>query len=84
MIARTFLGGYPPVSLEASARNLERAVRLDPGDVTAHFELARTYAEMGRDPDARAQLREALAAPSRERLDVVEKEEARRLLATLE
>lgn len=84
MIARTFLGGYPPVSLEASARNLERAVRLDPGDVTAHFELARTYAEMGRDLDARAQLGEALAAPTRERLDVVEKEEARRLLATLE
>lgn len=84
VIARTFLGGYPPVSLEASARNLERAVRLDPGDVTAHLELARTYAEMGRDDDARAQLRAALDSPTRERLDVVEKEEARRLLAALE
>ncbi len=84
VIARTFLGGYPPVSLNASARNLERAVRLDPGDVTAHLELARTYAEMGRREDARAQLRAALAAPIRERLDVVEKEEARRLLGQLE
>lgn len=84
VIARTFLGGYPPVSLEASARNLERAVRLDPDDVTAHLELARTYAEMGRDDDARGQLRAALAAPTRERLDIVEKEEARRLLASLE
>ncbi|HET6362289.1 MAG TPA: tetratricopeptide repeat protein [Gemmatimonadota bacterium] len=84
VIARTFLGGYPPVSLEASARNLERAVRLDPGDVTAHLELARTYAEMGRDEDARAQVRAALASPTREQLDVVEKDEARRLLETLE
>lgn len=84
VIARTFLGGYPPVSLEASAANLERAVRLDPGDVTAHLELARTYAEMGRDDDARVQLRAALASPTRERLDAVEKEEARTLLATLE
>lgn len=81
VIARTFLGGYPPVSLEASARNLERAIRLEPGDVTAHLELARTYVEMGRRDDARAELRAALAAPTRERLDVVEKEQARRLLA---
>jgi tetratricopeptide (TPR) repeat protein len=84
VIARTFLGGYPPVSLEASAKNLERAARLDPGDVTAHLELARTYGEMGRDDEARAQLRAALASPTRERLDVVEKEEARSLLARLE
>jgi tetratricopeptide (TPR) repeat protein len=84
VIARTFLGGYPPVSLEASARNLERAVRLDPDDVTAHLELARTYAAMDRAGDARLQLGAALAAPVRERLDLVEKEEARRLLATLE
>jgi tetratricopeptide (TPR) repeat protein len=80
VIARTFLGGYPPVSLEASARNFERAIQLDPDDVTAHLELARTYAELGRGDDARAQLRSALAAPTRERLDVMEKEEARRLL----
>lgn len=84
VIARTFLGGYPPVSLEASATNLERAVRLDPGDVSAHLELARTYAEMDRDGDARAQIAAALAAPTRELLDVVEKDEAKRLLAALE
>lgn len=83
-IAKTFLGGYPPVSLEASEEYLERAIRLDPADVTAHLELARTYREMDRKDEARAELRAALDAPSRERLDVVEKEEARRLLAELE
>lgn len=84
MIAKTFLGGYPPVSLEESASYLERAIRLDPGDVTAHLELARTYAEMGRRDDARAEIRKALAAPVRERLDAVEKDEATRLLAELD
>jgi tetratricopeptide (TPR) repeat protein len=81
LIAKTFLGGYPPVSLEQSAAYLERAIRLDPDDVTAHLELARTYREMGRKGDALAEVREALAAPVRERLDVVEKEESRRLLS---
>ena len=84
MIAKSFLGGYPPVSLEASANYLERAVRLDPGDVTAHLELARTYEELGRRADARAQIREALAAPVRERLDAVEKDEATKLLGELD
>lgn len=84
MVAKTFLGGYPPVSLEESAQNLERAIRLDPEDVTAHLELARTYAAIGRRNEARAEIREALAAPVAERLDAVEKEEAARLLAELD
>lgn len=84
VVAKTFLGGYPPVSLEESAQYLERAIRLGPGDVTAHLELARTYAAMGRRDDARAEIREALAAQVRERLDAVEKEEATRLLVELD
>lgn len=84
VVAKTFLGGYPPVSLEESVKYFERAIRLDPEDVTAHLELARTYAEMDRPDDARSEIREALAAPVRERLDAVEKEEATRLLAELD
>ena len=80
ILARTFLGGYPPVSLEQSEAYLERAIRLDPADVTAHLELARTYREMGREADAGLELHAALDAPVRERLDAVEKEEARTLL----
>jgi cytochrome c-type biogenesis protein CcmH/NrfG len=80
LLAETFLGDFPPVSLEESASYLERAIRLDPEDVTAHLELARTYREMGRESEARAELEAALGAPVRERLDAVEKEEARALL----
>jgi tetratricopeptide (TPR) repeat protein len=84
VIAKTFLGGYPPVSLEQSASYLERAIRIDAGDVTSHLELARTYAKMGRRDDARAELGKALNAPVRERLDVVQKEEAAEFLSELD
>jgi tetratricopeptide (TPR) repeat protein len=84
VIAKTFLGGYPPVSLEQSASYLERAIRIDAGDVTSHLELARTYAKMGRRDDARAELGKALDAPVRERLDVVQKEEATQFLSQLD
>lgn len=84
VIAKTFLGGYPPVSLEQSASYLERAIRIDGGDVTSHLELARTYAKMGRREDARAELRKALDAPVRERLDAVQKEEAAEFLSELD
>jgi tetratricopeptide (TPR) repeat protein len=84
VVARTFLGGYPPVSLRQSAVSLERAIRLEPNDVTAHLELARTYRAMGRRSDARAEIEKALAAPVHERLDVVEKAEAEALLAELD
>jgi len=84
VIAKTFLGGYPPVSLEQSASYLERAIRIDAGDVTSHLELARTYAKMSRRDDARAELRRALDAPVRERLDVVQQEEAAEFLSELD
>ncbi|HET6618243.1 MAG TPA: tetratricopeptide repeat protein [Gemmatimonadota bacterium] len=80
ILARTFLGGYPPVSLEQSVTYLDRAIRLEPDDVTAHLELARTYREMGRKAEAAAELRAALGGPVRDRLDAVEKEEAQALL----
>jgi Tfp pilus assembly protein PilF len=72
------------VSLEQSASYLERAITIDAGDVTSHLELARTYAKMGRRDDVRAELRKAIDAPVRERLDAVQKEEAARLLAELD
>jgi hypothetical protein len=84
LVARTFLGGYPPVSLRQSTVSLQRAIRLGPNDVTAHLELARTYRAMGRRGDARAEIEKALAAPVREQLDVVEKAEAEALLAELD
>lgn len=80
-VARTFLGGYPDVSLETSAAYLEAAVELAPRDVTARLELAKTYREMDRMAEFRREIQAALALPASERLDRLEQEKARRMLA---
>lgn len=82
--AANLFGGLPDASLERSAALLERAVRLAPDYVTPNLELARTYAEMDRERDARAALTRALDAPVREALDTIRKEEARLLQRELD
>jgi tetratricopeptide (TPR) repeat protein len=79
-VARTFLGGYPDVSLPRSERYLRRAVELAPEDVTARLELARTYIAMDREAEARDELRRVLTLPAKEKLDLVEQGRARELL----
>ena len=68
-VARTFLGGFPDVSLEESAALLTRAIALDPESVTAHVQLARTWLAMERLDEARAMLGEAEALEPRSRLE---------------
>jgi tetratricopeptide (TPR) repeat protein len=80
-IARTFLGGFPDVSLEESAVLLKRAITLDPGSITARVELARTRLAMGRPDEARALVREALALEPRSRLERLELERFQETLA---
>ncbi|MGH7558571.1 MAG: hypothetical protein ACREMD_12490, partial [Gemmatimonadota bacterium] len=80
-IARTFLGGYPDVSLDESVALLRRAVELDPGSVTACIQLALTYRTMEREEDARRTYREALELEPRSRLEQIELDRAREYLA---
>ena len=80
-IARTFLGGFPEVSLEESAALLRRAVELDPESVTARVELARTRLAMERPDEARALVREAMALEPRSRLERLELERFQEMLA---
>ncbi|MGH7571751.1 MAG: hypothetical protein ACREMK_07915 [Gemmatimonadota bacterium] len=80
-IARTFLGGYPDVSLEESASLLRRAVELDPMSVSARTELALTYQAMERGEDARRTYREALELEPRSRLERIALDHAREYLA---
>jgi tetratricopeptide (TPR) repeat protein len=81
--ASALFGGVPEASLERSASYLERAVRLGPGYVAPHLELARTYAEMDRE-EARGELDKALALSPQERLDRILQGQARELLQELE
>jgi tetratricopeptide (TPR) repeat protein len=82
--AGALFGGIPDASLERSAALLERAARLGPGYVAPHLELARTYAKMDRETEARAELERALALEPQERLDRVLQERARELLRELD
>ena len=79
-VARTFLGGYPEVSLEESEAHLQEAIERAPDDVTARLQLGRTYLDMAREADARRELEAATTAPPRNRLDQIEQREARELL----
>ncbi|MGH7589176.1 MAG: tetratricopeptide repeat protein [Gemmatimonadota bacterium] len=80
-VARTFLGGYPDVSLEESAALLERAIDLDPESVSARVQLARTRLEMDRPDEARTLLGEALVLEPRSRLERLELERLQETLA---
>ncbi len=82
--ASALFGGVPDASLERSAAFLGRAVRLGPGFVAPHLELARTFAEMDREEEARAELEKALALPPQERLDSLLQDRARELLRELD
>lgn len=82
--AGALFGGVPDASLERSAALLERAVRLGPGYVAPHLELANTYVEMDREREARAELEKALAVTPRERLDGVLQARTRELLRDLD
>jgi tetratricopeptide (TPR) repeat protein len=81
--AGALFGGVPDASLERSAALLERATRLGPGFVAPHLELARTYEEMDREAEARAELEKALDLQAREQLDRVLQSRARELLREL-
>jgi len=83
-VARTFLPHFPDVSLGQAVGYLRRAVRLAPDDVTARLELARAYHDMDEDEAAREEIERALALAPRSRLDHVQQERARSLLAELD
>jgi tetratricopeptide (TPR) repeat protein len=57
VLAKALYGGVPNGTLEDSYRELTLAVKFDSQNIFAYFELAKTYHAMGREADARRQLR---------------------------
>jgi tetratricopeptide (TPR) repeat protein len=86
-LARTFVkvvyGGMPPASNEEAERLFRKAVELAPERVSHRVELGRTYAVLGKDEAARAELRKALALPNLEKDDPESKKRATQALADL-
>lgn len=65
VVANVVFGGSLPGTIEDSQQALERALALDPEDIFAHVELARTHRFLGNDDRAEELLRAALTLEPR-------------------
>jgi tetratricopeptide (TPR) repeat protein len=79
----TFAGLPGGASLDNAARDLERAVELQPHAIDFRLELARTYVRMKREADARRELERTLALPGSRPRDPGLQAEARSMLEKL-
>jgi len=81
--ARKFLRAevFREASWAEAERHLRAAVRLDPGGLIHHLDLAEVYLDLHRPEEARRELREVLERPAVEPTDPLLKERARDLLA---
>jgi tetratricopeptide (TPR) repeat protein len=76
-------GKLPPAKYEDAARCFEKAIALNPNRLMHYIELGRTYAQMGRDADARKFITKGLAMPETEKDDPETKNLGRQILKKL-
>jgi tetratricopeptide (TPR) repeat protein len=84
MLVHLFYGWAPQGTLVESEKVLQQALRLDPGNIYAHLELARTYSAMGKKPDAIALLEHIQGLPDAWHQDKKLKEQGRQILQRLQ
>lgn len=82
-LAAAVYGKLPDASNERAAECFEKAVALQPDRVIHRVELGRTYAALGRNQDAVAELKKGLELPSREKEDSESKARAKAALRAL-
>jgi len=83
-LAEAIYGKFPDASNGRAAECFEKAAAIEPDRVIHHVELGRTYAALGRKPEALAELKKGLGLPSREKDDNESKDRARKALAALQ
>jgi tetratricopeptide (TPR) repeat protein len=66
MLAKIVYGGIPKGSYQEALGHFEKARNINSKRLIHHIEYGRTLAMMGRDVDARTELKKALAMPNRE------------------
>jgi len=81
--AQVAYGGMPPAKYEDAVRCFEKAIALNPNRLMHYIELGRTYAQMGRDADARKFITKGLAMPETEKDDPETKDLGRQILKKL-
>ena len=82
-IAKLIYGELPAASNDEAVKCFEKAIALNPGRLIHHIELGRTYAQMGRKPEAKQCIEKGLAIPNREKDDPETKERGRKTLMSL-
>jgi len=83
-MARIAYGKLPPAKYEDAVRCFEKAIALNPNRLMHYIELGRTYAQMGRDADARKFITKGLAMPETEKDDPETKNLGRQILKKLD
>ena len=81
--AQVAYGKLPPAKYEDAVRCFEKAIALNPNRLMHCIELGRTYAQMGRDADARKFITKGLAMPETEKDDPETKNLGRQILKKL-
>jgi tetratricopeptide (TPR) repeat protein len=82
-LARVAYGKLPPAKYEDAVRCFEKAIALNPNRLMHYIELGRTYAQIGRDADARKFITKGLAMPETEKDDPENKNLGRQILKKL-
>jgi tetratricopeptide (TPR) repeat protein len=82
-LVRVAYGKLPPAKYEDAVRCFEKAIALNPNRLMHYIELGHTYAQMGRDADARKFITKGLAMPETEKDDPETKNLGRQLLKKL-
>lgn len=82
-LAQVAYGKLPAATYADAERCFRKAIELNPNRLMHYIELGRTYAEMGRDEEARKFITKGLAMPDTERDDPETKEVGRRILKKL-
>tara|TARA_R110002049_G_scaffold258446_1_gene434204 strand:+ start:148 stop:900 length:753 start_codon:yes stop_codon:yes gene_type:complete len=76
-------GKLPATTNEAAVTCFENAIAINPNRLRHHIELGRTYAQMGKNAEARLAIEKGLAMPNMEHDDPELKERGREALAKL-
>lgn len=82
-LAGVIYGRLPSASNEKAVEYFQKSIALVPSRVSHHVELGRTYAAMGKDELARAEITKGLRLPSREKDDAETKRRGREALKGL-
>ena len=82
-LAQVAYGKLPSAKYEDAVRCFEKAIALNPDRLMHYIELGRTYAQMGKDADARKFITKGLAMPETEKDDPETKKLGRQILKKL-